>query len=146
MKKREGCPNKCRYFNGGMNKVCDAGKVYDEISRVDTEGQFGCFVRLPCTRATEDKYPCDALSRLSDEEVKEEEERLLAFADRAIAQMNIACPAIVAHIGDRKGQGVRDSLPCPICGTGTLRYVYVGNFNGHIHAACTTEGCANWGE
>jgi hypothetical protein len=40
------------------------------------------------------------------------------------------------------GQGTMD---CPICSVGTLRY-YRNNYNGHVHAACSTDGCVNWME
>ena len=40
------------------------------------------------------------------------------------------------------GSGV---MECPICKTGNLRYSR-SNFNGHVHAACSTEGCVSWME
>ena len=36
-------------------------------------------------------------------------------------------------------------MACPICGTGKLRYSRSG-YNGHVHAACTTETCVRWME
>lgn len=38
---------------------------------------------------------------------------------------------------------VEGSVQCPECLTGTLHYT-ISNYNGHIHAQCTTEGCASW--
>jgi hypothetical protein len=37
------------------------------------------------------------------------------------------------------------TMPCPVCKTGTLRYSR-SSYNGHVHAACTTESCVRWME
>ena len=36
-------------------------------------------------------------------------------------------------------------MKCPVCNTGKLRYSRAG-YNGHVHAACTTENCVRWME
>ena len=38
--------------------------------------------------------------------------------------------------------GVRDGMPCPICGTGALGYSIAPN--GHIWARCSTQNCVRW--
>ena len=40
------------------------------------------------------------------------------------------------------GQG---EMKCPVCGTGRLRYSRA-NYNGHIHARCSANGCVAWME
>lgn len=37
------------------------------------------------------------------------------------------------------------AITCPVCGKGSLRYSRA-EYNGHIHAACTTDGCVGWME
>lgn len=51
--------------------------------------------------------------------------------------------AVSSEHPERKGG--RSELKCPICPEGTLRYSVAG-INGHMHAACTTEGCIRWME
>ena len=43
-------------------------------------------------------------------------------------------------------KGVSGQITCPECGTGTVDYTYAGNYNRHIHARCSTEGCVAWME
>lgn len=37
------------------------------------------------------------------------------------------------------------TMKCPNCKDGVLKYSRAG-YNGHVHAACSTEGCAAWME
>lgn len=43
------------------------------------------------------------------------------------------------------GHGGVSEMDCPAKCGGTLRYSVAG-VNGHMHAACTTKGCAQWME
>jgi hypothetical protein len=139
--------NKCRHFNGGMNKKCDAGIAYDEINRRATEGDSGCMLRLPCRRAMEAEYPCPSLSRMTDEELAQEKKEQDAAVERFLNGMRIVRPLIIADIGpERMKQSVSGTIPCPICKTGTVHYSRAGSYNGHVHAACSTEGCIRWME
>lgn len=36
-------------------------------------------------------------------------------------------------------------MQCPVCKAGKLRYSRAG-YNGHVHAACSTETCVRWME
>lgn len=36
-------------------------------------------------------------------------------------------------------------MDCPICKTGKLRYSR-SSYNGHVHAACSSDGCVRWME
>lgn len=40
------------------------------------------------------------------------------------------------------GNGTMD---CPVCGSGKLQYKR-SNYNGHVHAKCSTDGCVAWQE
>jgi hypothetical protein len=46
--------------------------------------------------------------------------------------------AVIQQDSRQQGQ-----LECPICKTGTLRFSKAPS-NGHIHAACSTEGCVRF--
>jgi hypothetical protein len=48
---------------------------------------------------------------------------------------------ILRTVGKRRG--FADTMPCPCCEGGTLRYS-VASYNGHIHAACSTPGCVRF--
>jgi len=47
--------------------------------------------------------------------------------------------------GAKCGRGIID---CPVCKSGKLRYskAAYNDYNGHIHAACTTKNCVRWME
>lgn len=54
--------------------------------------------------------------------------------------------AITEKHGDKKpATNISDSMPCPVCQSGTLNYSISG-YNGHIHAKCTTDKCVYWME
>lgn len=36
-------------------------------------------------------------------------------------------------------------MDCPVCKTGRLRYSRAA-YNGHVHAACSTDNCVRWME
>lgn len=46
--------------------------------------------------------------------------------------------------GIGKGKGGTGECKCPNC-DGTIRYA-VASINGHMHACCSTPGCASWME
>jgi hypothetical protein len=138
--------NECRHFNGTRNTQCKAGVTYDEISRKATEGLTGSMLRLPCHRAVEAEYPCPHLSRLSDEEVAAEDEKLRKYVDEIVPKMQTVRAAIIAQLTERGQlkQSVTGAIVCPACNAGTVRYTYAGSYNRHIHAQCSTEGCVQW--
>lgn len=57
--------------------------------------------------------------------------------------------AIVESLGGpwKRGMpGASGAIDCPVCsGPNSLRFSRAG-YNGHIHAACTTEDCVSWME
>lgn len=44
------------------------------------------------------------------------------------------------------GKNCGGEIACPVCEKGKLAYRYAGAYNGHIHAACGTDGCVQWME
>lgn len=56
-----------------------------------------------------------------------------------------AAKADAQQKGLRRGHAGSGEIPCPACGTGTLRYT-VAAVNGHMWGACTTAECARWME
>ena len=139
--------NECRHFTGLMNKKCNAGILYEDVSRVATEGRMGCALRLPCWHACENEYPCESLSRLTTDEVRHRDKELNKAVSKVVKRMSIVRPAIINSMAaDNWNQFVQGSIKCPICKKGVVKFTYSGHVNGHIHAACNTPDCISWGE
>jgi hypothetical protein len=94
---------------------------------------------MPCLGQTaEAKALCPKYSGYTSEEIEAHEKSLAESLDR----MAIIRQAIIANVkatGQRQGR-----IPCPACKTGTVGYSQASN--GHVHARCSTEGCASWME
>lgn len=121
----------CRHFTGVMNETCAVGVVYRSVR--DTSGPG--MARWPCTGAG-CPIVCDKKEPRTAEEIDAEDRE---FADR-IAHF---LPARTAIIATKQRAGAVD---CPKCGgNGALRFT-VSSYNGHVHAACNTEGCLSWME
>jgi len=67
----------------------------------------------------------------------------LATWGESFRRAAVARAAIVAKHG--KSRDLVGEMACPVCATGTLRYS-IARLNGHIHAVCSTDGCARWME
>jgi hypothetical protein len=63
--------------------------------------------------------------------------------EESVKRVGVARAAIVEHT--RGQRGVSGQMKCPCCEGGTLGFSVAG-YNGHIHARCSTPGCANWME
>lgn len=136
--------NKCRHFNGTRQVCCEAGVNYDEVMRTTTEGRAGCMYRLPCLYDVADKYPCDRLHRLTDEEIKASEAKF----GEMLANIGKVRTAIIDAIEARglMKADVSGVIECPACNSGQVHYRRAGAYNGHVHAQCTTENCVRWME
>lgn len=119
--------NRCRNFTGIQNKKCKQGIAYETV-RDESTSPYG----FPCTLSG---GTCESLSPYTAEELEAQDREI----SERIGAIGKARAAIVAH-GDFNGQ-----LPCPVCGSGSLRYSKARS-NGHIHASCSTEGCVRWME
>ena len=132
--------NKCRHFNGTMNKTCEAGVSYDAVIRPNPSGQGKL---LPCFKDSGNGEGCDKCQFKTEAEVDAEVEA----ARQSFVNAMLARKAIVDHLGGpwKKGMGgARGAIECPVC-HGTLLYSRAG-YNGHIHAQCETPNCVSWME
>lgn len=123
----------CVHFTGIQNKTCKAGIAYASF---EARGfAKPCFNRTP-------EQACASCHFPTPEEVAAE----VAAHEASYKRMELALTAVDTDRkakGLRKGHGGGSSLPCPVCGTGTLGYSVAG-CNGHIHGCCSTEGCVRW--
>lgn len=133
--------SKCRHFNGTVNAKCKVGIEYVSV-RVERPGEKPP-TALPCYGVGFENK-CDSCVKPTAEEAMAE-----VLADEAIWQKRIVgIKAAHEHAkasGLRKGRGGTGTLPCPVCGTGTIGYA-VSSYNGHMHAGCTTKDCVAWVE
>lgn len=134
---------RCKHYTGIMNDKCDAGVKYDTV-RVERGPGKG--YALPCL---DDKSEPEAVCFLCEFPTAEELAAEEAEHKKAMADMLKARAAIVTRLGGpwKKGTlGAEGVIDCPCCGGAkTLRFTRSG-YNGHIHAACKTEGCVSWME
>lgn len=131
---------RCKHYQAMSNHdVCKAGVCYEKFKGVP-------FNQRPCfpDRGQTPPGGCELAEYPTAEELAAED---AAFAKR-IEQLGTARKAIVEHLGGpwKRGMpGAVGEIPCPVCKNGTLRFSRAG-YNGHIHAGCTTAGCARWME
>jgi hypothetical protein len=131
----------CKNYRGmHLKEACESGVRFDSLPNHGTK-QF--FDSCPCF--SREATGCDKAQYRTPEEIAADEERL----KKRFEGMAMAREAIVESCGGpwkRGMQGVANTINCPVCsGKETLRYSRSG-YNGHIHAACTTEGCVRWME
>ena len=118
---------------------CEAGIKFKDLPNHGTPEFFNsCPCFEPCGGCDKAEYP-------TDEQI-EENKRLLAVRFENIGK---ARAAIVEACGGPWKRGTPSHsgiIDCPACnGVKTLRFSRAG-YNGHVHAACTTEGCVRWME
>lgn len=146
-------PGKCIHYNGTINDCCKAGVNYKELAG---EPMQGYVLRLPCHsseyRSGGEPLPrdeanvkaCDKRQEPTAEEVAQDERQVAERFER----FGKIREAIVAYLGGpwKKGMpGRAGSISCPCCNGGCVNFSRAG-YNGHIHAACSTPGCASWME
>jgi hypothetical protein len=149
---------KCKHFNGIGNDVCRAGVNYLAVAKDHEPIEYRYEGDPPSVKPSVQRrsLPCIVKSNLGGAvcdkcELPTAEE--LAERDRQIREsferMAKARAAIVAHLGGswKKGTpGSRGAIDCPCCGKpGGLHFTRSG-YNGHVHARCETDGCADWME
>lgn len=133
----------CVHFTGIQNATCKAGVNY--------HAQFGdgagCFANIACTQAfARADFPlkeCATVQYPTRDQAEAEENEREALTKRTLSAMKLAHEDAAAK-GYGKGNGGQDSIKCPLCPDGILRYSVAG-YNGHMHAACT-KGCVSWME
>lgn len=135
----------CKHYNGfGCSEVCKAGVNYVQLNGGTKDKMM---LRLPCLPGDgrgADGVKCDKFELRTPEEIAAEEQEFKARLER----FGRCRAAIVAHLGGpwKKGTpGASGVIDCPSCEGGKLHFSRAG-YNGHIHAHCTTPGCASWME
>lgn len=147
--------DKCRHFTGVSSRAdgsrlaynssergqCAAGVYYDDVQKPGS--MMPCFHPEPNRPRAE----CEKCSWKTPEEIIAETAAREEAFQKSMARLALCRPAIIEHSGytARNQNGASGTLPCPACKTGTLHYSVAGS-NGHVHARCTTPGCANWME
>lgn len=129
----------CKHYRAmSEHTTCEKGVAYDDFKGLS-------FDQRPCFERDGVAPPGCALAEFQTP--AEREERRKEIAAR-FANIGTARQAIVEHLGGpwkRGTAGASGTIKCPVCPNGTLRFSRAG-YNGHIHAACSTEGCVRWME
>ena len=133
----------CKHFTGLMDhESCDVGVKYADVRVESTDGKGHSLPCLPKYNRLGAK--CDKCEFPTAEEIAAEQAELKKHMEEVIK----ARDAIVEHLGGPWKKGMKGSagaIPCPVCEKGDLRFARFG-YNGHIHAACSTNGCVSWME
>lgn len=130
----------CNHYSGMHQKEqCGAGVRFDSLSNYGTrEFMDSC----PCFGP---RGGCEHAEYPTAEELAAAEAE---FAKRFEGTVN-ARAAIVESLGGPWKRGMPAAsgvIDCPVCdGEKSLRFSRSG-YNGHIHAACSTDGCVSWME
>lgn len=95
---------------------------------------------MPCLGGSAEAISrCDKYEVWTDEELAAQE----AAHEARWERMKIIRKVIVEMV---ESTGVRaGAMPCPACKSGTVRYTQAV-CKDHVHAACSTKGCASWME
>lgn len=130
----------CKHYRAmSEHDTCEKGVAYDTFHGLK-------FDQRPCFERDGVAPGGCALAEFQTAEERAERQRWL---DERFANIGKARQAITDHLGGpwKKGApGAAGTIDCPACGTvESLRFSRAG-YNGHIHAACKTEGCVRWME
>lgn len=123
----------CRHRTpfGDEYKTCKAGVNFHQFEPCDYK-MHPCLGENMAARARCDKYDGYTAEELASKEA----------AQRARWERNGKIRAkIIEKCGEQRGSG---TLECPCCEGGTVSYSRASN--GHVHAKCSTAGCASWME
>lgn len=130
----------CNHYRAmSDHKTCKAEVPYEKFKGMAFDDR-PCFMRSgKCNPG------CERMEFPTPEEIAAQD---AADAQRFKGVMN-ARKAIVAHLGGPWKRGTANAagvIDCPVCGgKESLRFRRAG-YNGHIHAACTTQNCVSWVE
>lgn len=138
--------NRCKHYNGVVNKICKAGISYEDVKVVhESKEERGPYSSLPCIQDWNESglAKCDKCEFPTEEEIAARR----AEITRRMVGIGKARQAIVDHLGGpwKKGKpGASGAIDCPVCGKkASLRFSRAG-YNGNIHAAC--PDCVAWME
>lgn len=130
----------CNHYQAmSDHKECKAGVAYDTFKGLK-------FDERPCFERNGVAPTGCPLAVFPTPEERAEYEREM---NERFAAIGKARQAIVTSLGGpwKRGKaGSQGTITCPVCnGDNALRFTRSG-YNGHIHAACKTEGCVRWME
>ncbi len=121
------------------HETCKADVAYDKFKGQPFESR-PCFCRNGIAPPG-----CELAQFPTAEEIAAQD----AEMNKRFELMGKARAAIVSSLGGpwkRGTAGATGTIDCPACGVAqSLRFSRAG-YNGHIHAACKTEGCVRWME
>ena len=132
----------CKHYRAMTeHKTCEAGVDYETFKGVPFDDR-PCFCKdgVPSDKS---KGLCSLAVYPTPEEVAAER----AWLEKRFEDMGKARDAIVNHLRGPWKKGIGSSsgiIECPIC-KAYLKFRR-SSYNGHIHAACSTEGCVRWME
>lgn len=151
----------CVHYVGGFESqtVCPAGhRVYAMARPLTAEettwaainypdsdrSNIAIFRRIPCV--AENGVVCPSYQEPTAEALAQYDEMIGKEVSRLLEQIGVARPAIIAHVtlNGKLDDYVVGTIPCPVCGSGTLYYSYAGDVNKHVHAQCFTADCVQW--
>lgn len=122
----------CISYSGIANGyTCKAGVDYRSFNNED---DLGLLNAIPCFGDHCER--CYFYEVLTPEQRAANEKEFRDYCERR--------NKIRAAIVELHPHGGFGSIKCPCCG-GTVRYS-VAKYNGHVHATCSTKGCASWME
>lgn len=131
----------CNHYRAmSEHGTCSAGISYDKFRGLPHAEQ-------PCFREPGKEPPggCDKAEYPTPEQLAQIKAKMKA----RIENLGKARKAIVDSLGGPWKKGVPGSggvIDCPVCAKQkSLRFSRSGH-NGHIHAACGTDGCVRWME
>jgi hypothetical protein len=119
--------------------ACEAGVAFVSLPGCDQPDFFNSY---PCFGPT---GTCLKAKYRTAEEKAAEEAELKA----RIEAIGKARKAIVEACGgpwERGKPSVGGECDCPVCGKEKTLAFQRSGYNGHIHAACLTDGCVRWME
>lgn len=127
----------CKHYRAmASHDTCEAGIAYEQFKGMPFENR-PCFGK----RGKPNNAGCEKADMPTEAE--------LAARDEELRKTLVARAAIVEACGGpwKKGKpSTGGTIDCPVCkAVKSLRYSRAG-YNGHIHAACKTEGCVSWME
>ena len=120
--------------------TCKAGVSYELFKGMPFEMR-PCF----CKPGNDPNAGCSLMEMPTPEQLAAEEEEI----NKRIEMLGKARKAIVDSLGGpwKRGMlGVSGKIDCPVCGGAQSLSFSRAGYNGHIHAACATEGCVSWME
>lgn len=133
--------NKCKFFNGIMNKTCEAGVQYDTLTR-PPRNPDGSGYLLPCLK---DDGCDDSICPKREFQTEAEIQQHIDDIDASFNRVTAARAAICEHAGlYKRGEGKSGVIDCPCCGKAKALHYSRAGVNGHVHARCETPKCVSW--